>query len=137
MYIQTYAFCGSQNLVVWWFQKKTTKIAIQWSLKQIPSQKNIHVGVTDSLIKYWLNSLPLKKYILSFCKYILGVRKRSSNLASRLELGRLPLENYIKVQSLLYFARLHNNNINPLLKESFEVCKVLDSQNVYCWYTIK
>ena len=63
------------------------------------------------------------------------MRKRSSNLASRLELGRLPLENYIKVQSLLYFARLHNNNINPLLKESFEVCKVLDSQNVYCWYT--
>ena len=84
---------------------------------------------------HFIDKTPFEKTHLSFCKHILGIRKCSSNLATRLELGRAPLENNIKVQSLLFLARLQTENINPLLKESFEACKMLDSQNIYSWYT--
>lgn len=72
---------------------------------------------------------------MTYCKYILGVKRSSSNLASRLELGRSPIEKFIKIQSLLYYARLHTTNINPLLKESFDLCKTLDSEHIYSWVT--
>jgi hypothetical protein len=60
---------------------------------------------------------------LSFCKYVLGIRKKASNLAVRLELGRLPVENFIKSQTLLYFAWLYTTKLNPLLKEFFLLCQ--------------
>jgi hypothetical protein len=45
---------------------------------------------------------PLKRYIYH-CINILGGKKGKSNLASRLELGILPLENYMRVQSVYSF----------------------------------
>ena len=76
-----------------------------------------------------------EKVHLSFCKHILGVRRCSPNLASRLELGRFPIENFIRTQSILYFARLHIDNINPILKESFSLSKLLHDKNIYSWYS--
>jgi hypothetical protein len=46
------------------------------------------------------------------------------------ELGRFPVENFINSQTILYLTRLHTDNLNPLLKEAFEVSKSLDSQGV-------
>jgi hypothetical protein len=46
----------------------------------------------------------------------------------RAELGRLPLEFFIKTQTSLYLLRLNNENINPLLKEAFHLSKILDSE---------
>jgi hypothetical protein len=71
--------------------------------------------------------------VCSFFKwlYVLGIRKKASNLAVRLELGRLPVENFIKSQTLLYFTRLYTTKLNPLLKESFLLCQNLDSQGIY------
>jgi hypothetical protein len=56
-----------------------------------------------------------------FCKSTLGVKKTSTNLAVRTELGRLPL----------YLLRLNNGNINPLLKEAFHLSKILDKEGFY------
>jgi hypothetical protein len=39
------------------------------------------------------------------------------------ELGRFPVENFINSQAILYLARLHTDNLNPLLKEAFELSK--------------
>ena len=63
------------------------------------------------------------------------IRKKTSNLAVRLELGRLPVENFIISQNLLYFARLYTTILNPLLKESFLLCQNLDSQGIYTWFS--
>jgi hypothetical protein len=41
------------------------------------------------------------------------------------ELGRFPVENFINSQAILYLARLHTDNLNPLLKEAFELSKFL------------
>jgi hypothetical protein len=35
----------------------------------------------------------------------------------------------INSQAILYLARLHTDNLNPLLKEAFELSKSLDSQD--------
>ena len=41
-------------------------------------------------------NLPFEKIHKSFCKYLLGVHKKSSNFASRCELiGRLPIVSFI------------------------------------------
>ena len=77
----------------------------------------------------------IEKLHLTFCKYVLGTSKTSSNLAVRTELGRYPLELQIKTQTLLYLSRLLNRKNNPLLDEAFLLTKHLDSEGVYCWYT--
>jgi len=64
-----------------------------------------------------------------------GVKKSSTNLAVRAELGRLPLESFIKTQTSLYLLRLNNDNINPLLKEAFHLSKILDKEGLYSWFT--
>ena len=83
----------------------------------------------------FIDKTPIENLHLSFCKYVLGIRKKASNLAARLVLGRLPVENFIKSQTLLYFARLYTTKLNPLLKESFLLCQNLDSQGIYTWFS--
>ena len=77
----------------------------------------------------------LEKVHLSFCKNILGTKKSSTNLGVRSELGRIPIESFIKSQTTLYLLRLNNDNLNPLLKEAFNLTKKLDEENIYSWYT--
>jgi hypothetical protein len=77
----------------------------------------------------------IEKVHLIFCKHLLGTKKTSSNIGVRAERGRFPVENFINSQAILYLARLHTDNLNPLLKEAFELSKYLDSQSVYSWYT--
>ena len=83
----------------------------------------------------FIDRTPFEKVHLNFCKYVLGVKKSSSNIGSRTELGRLPLENRIIIQSLIYFSRLHTEEINPLLREALELTKLLDQKGVYSWST--
>ena len=70
-----------------------------------------------------------------FCKFTLGVKKYASNLAARAELGRYPIDCFIKTQSLLYEERLFNRETNPLLKECYNVSKMLHLNGIYSWYT--
>ena len=62
---------------------------------------------------YFIDKTPIENLHLSFYKYVLGIRKKASNLAVRLELGRLPAENFIKSQTLLYFCKTIYNKIKP------------------------
>ena len=83
----------------------------------------------------YIDRTPFEKVHLIFCKHLMGTKKTSSNIGVRAELGRFPVENFINSQAILYLARLHTNNLNPLLKKAFELSKSLDSQGVYSWYT--
>ncbi len=83
----------------------------------------------------FIDRTPFEKLHLSFCKNTLGTKKCSSNLATRAELGRLPVEAFIKTQAILYCATLFSNNINPLLKEAFQLTERLDNEGTYSWYT--
>ena len=60
----------------------------------------------------FIDKTAIEKVHLGFCKSTLGVTKSSINLAVRAELGRLPLESFIKIQTSLCLLR---HNINPRL----------------------
>ena len=65
------------------------------------------IWVTDNNIKEnTLDSLPFEKIRNRFCKYLLGVHKKASNLAVRLEFGRKPVLNYITSQTPKYYSRM-------------------------------
>ena len=98
--------------------------------KQRALQNNVDIDIFN-----FIDKTPFEKVHLNFCKYSLGTRKTSSNIGVRSELGRLPIENFIAQQSVLYLSRLYTDNLNPLLKEAFELTKSLDSDGVYSWYT--
>ena len=72
-----------------------------------------------------LDTLPFEKIQNRFCKYLLGVHKKASNLASRLEFGREPVLNYIGSQTFKYYSRLCQLPEDRLLKEVFELDKTL------------
>ena len=78
----------------------------------------------------FIDRTPFEKVHLIFCKHLLGTKKTSSNIGVRTELGRIPDENFINSQAILYLARLHTDNLTPLLKEAFELSKSLESQGV-------
>ena len=70
-----------------------------------------------------------------FCKTVLGTRKTACNFAARTELGRLPLESFIKTQVLSYYSRINSQDINPLVKEALILNKKLNDDGVYTWYS--
>ena len=43
-----------------------------------------------------------------FCKYVLGVSKYASNIASRAELGRFPITIFVLIQSIKYWLYLYD-----------------------------
>ncbi len=65
----------------------------------------------------------------------MGINKCASNIASRSELGRYPVDGFIKTQSLLYEDRLLSDEIPDLLKECYSLSKSLHEQGQYSWFT--
>jgi hypothetical protein len=70
-----------------------------------------------------------------FCKSALGLKKTASNIAAKSALGRFPLDSFIKIQVMMYFNRINLNDINPLVKEAFNISKDLHDNGMYSWYT--
>ena len=82
-----------------------------------------------------LDTLPFEKIHNRFCKYLLGVHKKASNLASRIELGREPILNFICSQAFKYYSRLSQLPEDRLLKEVFELDKNLFQNGYKSWYS--
>ena len=70
-----------------------------------------------------------------FCKSVLGLKKTASNIAAKSKLGRFPLDSFIKIQVMMYFTRINLSDINPLVKEAFNINKDLHDNGMYSWYT--
>ena len=78
---------------------------------------------------------PIEKVHLRFCKYFLGVNSKASNVASRSELGRLPLLISIFSRTLKYITHVTNLPENSIAKQAFYISKELHSQNKKCYYS--
>ena len=61
-----------------------------------------------------------EKLNIKFCKYILGVNKKTTNLAVLAELGKFPI--YIVTSIFMYWHRVQNKPSN-LMKAAYEKCK--------------
>ena len=84
------------------------------------------IWVSDYNIKdKTLDTLPFEKIHNRFCKYLLGIHKKATNLASRLEFGIQPMINYITSQTFKYYSRLCQLPEDCLVKEVFELDKSL------------
>ena len=70
----------------------------------------------------------IEKVHLQFCKYYLGINRKSSNIASRSELGRFPLKIFIDTLILKYYNHLITMPDDSIAKQSFLISKSLFSQ---------
>ena len=59
---------------------------------------------------------PVEKLNTTLCKYILGVKRQTSNIACKLELGRYPLHLDAIKSSIKNWYRINNETENKLLK---------------------
>ena len=76
-----------------------------------------------------------EKIHLKFCKLILGVHKRTTNIAVLSELGRFPLYFNIIKGMLSYWYSLDNLGKEfPLLKEAYNETKLLYLSKKPSWY---
>ena len=79
---------------------------------------------------------PAEKLHQKFCKYILGVHSKTTNIAVLSELGRFPLYFNIIKAMLKFFHRLENPGTTfPLLKDSLAESKALHDSKKTSWYT--
>lgn len=70
-----------------------------------------------------------------FCKFALnGIRTKSSNLASRGELGRYPLLPYILLNMIKFWCRLKEHSTdNNILANAFELSNAMHLENKISW----
>ena len=71
---------------------------------------------------------------IKFCKHLLGVGKKSTNLAIISELGRYPMFCSILQGILLYWHRLENCSESSLLHSAYTENINLNSNHINCWY---
>ena len=82
-----------------------------------------------------LDKLPFEQLHNKFCKYLLGVHRRSSNFASRLELGRERILNFITSLALKFNERLSELPADCFLKEVYNVDQALFKEGYKSWYS--
>ena len=75
-----------------------------------------------------------EKLHLKFCKFILGVHRKTTNLAVLSELGRFPLYYDIIKSMINYWQRLEKLESFPLLKDAYEHSKDLHIRHKSSWY---
>lgn len=77
----------------------------------------------------------MEKLNIKFCKYILGVNKRSTNIAILSELGRYPMYFSVIINSFLYWHRLQSQP-SDLLKCAYqEYTDLHENKNIKTWYS--
>ena len=75
-----------------------------------------------------------EKLHIHFCKYILGVHKKSSNFAVASELARYPIQVNILLSALSYWHRLETTS-SELLTDAFACSKELHNAGFNSWFT--
>jgi len=81
-----------------------------------------------------IDKMPFEKIQNKFCKYILNVNRKSSNLAAKCELGRKPVINFITYLAFKYFNRFKMMSCDRFLHEVFEVDKALFDEGHRSWF---
>jgi hypothetical protein len=71
------------------------------------------LGFINLVIVFHIPNFTIIKYYRSnYCKAVLGIKKTSCNISAKSELGRLPLDSFIKTQVMLYYSRIQSDGIN-------------------------
>ena len=89
----------------------------------------------EKYIKKEIDSNILEKLHTQFCKFILGVRTRSSNNACRGELGSMPILFSILINLIKYWCHIVKleNAPTTLLNEAFKLSEEMSNNNKESW----
>ena len=71
-----------------------------------------------------------------YCKAVLGLIKLACHITPLCELDRLPVSSVIKTQVMMYFVLLNSQNINSLIKESYDMNMSLPEKGFFSLYTL-
>jgi len=84
------------------------------------AQDLMKVSIPDdpSVLEDTYQKLPQEKLNIHFCKYILGVSSKSTNIAAMAEVGRYPISIRIITQLIKYFARVKDMSPGSLLSDA-------------------
>ena len=88
----------------------------------------------DSYFNRLCYDLAAEKIHTKFCKYVLEVGRRSTNIAVLGELGRYPLFLEVLLNMIKYLSYLSKSSSTDLLYDAFVTSKLLHSENKACWY---
>ena len=87
----------------------------KYTSRETKSEGNLVSSNCDKLS--FVDRFSFEKLHHQFCKAVLGIKKTSCNISAKSELGRLPLDLFIKTQVMLHYSRIQSNGINPLLRK--------------------
>ena len=87
----------------------------------------------DGFAKY-LDNTTKEKVHVKFGKFILGVNKRTVNLAVKGELGRFPVSFSCIIQGFKYRYHLQESS-NSLFLEASSVCRDLHDKGCSTWFS--
>ena len=76
-----------------------------------------------------------QKLNITYCKFILGVHKSSSNQAVLGELGRFPLFIDIIINLFKYYKRINDMEQDSLLNQALNECKTFHQSGKISWYS--
>jgi hypothetical protein len=81
------------------------------------------------------DNLPIEKLQHKMLKYILGVKRQSSNMAGRLEYNRSPMLIFSLCLMYNYYMRLVRINRDRILYSAFTADQDLVKKNSKCWFS--
>ena len=76
-----------------------------------------------------------QKLNITYCKFILGVHKSSSNQSVLGELGRFPLFIDIIINLFKYYKRINDMEQDSLLNQALNECKTFHQSGKISWYS--
>ena len=106
-----------------------------WSYSTF-GERNYKNIANDNLEKlYTTRTSPIENALIKYCKILLHLPTRSSNLAPYGELGIYPLYIDCITRTLKYWSFIECKSSNMLLKEALECNKDLHRKGQYTWYS--
>ena len=101
-----------------------------WGYFPIKKHKDI-----DSYISKEIDSLIIEKIHTKFCKFALCVKNKTSNLASRGELGSLPILCHVYLNMIKYWCHIQKDTemSNLFLKEAVTLSQTMSKNNQESW----
>ena len=89
---------------------------------------------TQTLDKTY-RDLHAEKLHLKYCKYVLGVHSKASNLATIGELGRFPIENHICESISKFYLHVKGKDPNSLLNQTLQTSIQLHKDGFKSWHS--
>lgn len=100
-----------------------------WGMYSLNLDKKLTVsGDKQYVLESVYQNFSPEKIHIRYCKFVLGVNKYASNIASLSELGRYPLSIFVIIHSLKYWLYLYKNPFENYSKIAYKSIEYIDGR---------